>query len=125
MCVLALSSQSCPTLCNSMDCSPSGSSVHGILQVRILEFFHFLLQGNLPDPVLHQVQERCEMSSLARYWVCTHVLLSRLSQATVYQIVPQLNKLYCFQTAMSVFWLFLHPISSYTTCFLYFVESPL
>ena len=30
--------QSCPTLCNSMDCSPPGSSVHGILQARRLEW---------------------------------------------------------------------------------------
>ena len=30
--------QSCPTLCDSMDCSPPGSSVHGILQARILEW---------------------------------------------------------------------------------------
>ena len=30
--------QSCPTLCNPMDCSPAGSSVHGILQARILEW---------------------------------------------------------------------------------------
>ena len=30
--------QSCPTLCNSMDCSPPGSSVHGILQAGILEW---------------------------------------------------------------------------------------
>ena len=29
--------ESCPTLCNPMDCSPPGSSVHGILQARILE----------------------------------------------------------------------------------------
>ena len=28
--------QSCLTLCNSMDCSPPGSSVHGILQAKIL-----------------------------------------------------------------------------------------
>ena len=28
---------SCPTLCNSMDCSPPCSSVHGILQAEILE----------------------------------------------------------------------------------------
>ena len=28
----------CPTLCNPMDYSPSGSSVHGILQARILEW---------------------------------------------------------------------------------------
>ena len=30
--------QSCPTLCDPMDCSPSGSSVHGIFQARILEW---------------------------------------------------------------------------------------
>ena len=30
--------QSCPTLCDPMDCSPPGSSVHGILQERILEW---------------------------------------------------------------------------------------
>ena len=27
-----------PTLCHPMDCSPPGSSVHGILQARILEW---------------------------------------------------------------------------------------
>ena len=30
--------QSCPPLCDPMDCSPPGSSVHGILQARILEW---------------------------------------------------------------------------------------
>ena len=35
--VLALVAQSCPTLCDPMDCSPPSSSVHGILQARILE----------------------------------------------------------------------------------------
>ena len=30
--------QSCPTLCNPMDCSLPGSSVHGIFQARILEW---------------------------------------------------------------------------------------
>ena len=30
--------QSCPTLCDLMDCNPPGSSVHGILQARILEW---------------------------------------------------------------------------------------
>ena len=38
MAVLCLVTQSCPTLCNPMDCSPPGSSVHGILQARILEY---------------------------------------------------------------------------------------
>ena len=30
--------QSCLALCDSVDCSPPGFSVHGILQVRILEW---------------------------------------------------------------------------------------
>ena len=33
-----LLAKSCPTLCNSMDYGPPGSSVHGILQARILEW---------------------------------------------------------------------------------------
>ena len=37
-CVHAKSLQSCPTLCNPVDCSPSGCSVHGIFQARILEW---------------------------------------------------------------------------------------
>ena len=34
----AKSLQLCLTLCNTMDCSPPGSYVHGILQERILEW---------------------------------------------------------------------------------------
>ena len=30
--------QPCPTLCDPVDCSPPGSSIHGILQARILEW---------------------------------------------------------------------------------------
>ena len=30
--------QSCPTLCEPMDCSLPGSSIHGIFQARILEW---------------------------------------------------------------------------------------
>ena len=36
--VKVLVDQSCLILCNPMDCSPSGSSVHGILQARILKW---------------------------------------------------------------------------------------
>ena len=42
--------QSCPTLCNPMDCSLSGSSVHGILQARILEWVAISYPGDLPNP---------------------------------------------------------------------------
>ena len=37
-CVSVLLAQSCPTLCDPIDCSLPGSSVHGILQARILEW---------------------------------------------------------------------------------------
>ena len=33
-----LVAQPCPTLCDPMNCSPPGSSVHGIFQARILEW---------------------------------------------------------------------------------------
>ena len=39
VCVHArMHTQSCPTLCNPIDCSPPGSSIHGIPQARILEW---------------------------------------------------------------------------------------
>ena len=37
VCVCVLVAQSCPTLCNCMDFSLLGSSVHGILQAKVLE----------------------------------------------------------------------------------------
>ena len=42
--------QSCPTLCDPMDCSPPGSSVHGISQARILEWVAISSPGALPSP---------------------------------------------------------------------------
>ena len=38
MCVNVKLLQLCPTLCDPVDYSPSGSSVHGIFQARILEW---------------------------------------------------------------------------------------
>ena len=49
MCAKSL--QSCPTLCKPMDCSPPGSSVHGILQARILEWVAMPPPGDLPSSV--------------------------------------------------------------------------
>ena len=45
----AKSLQSCPTLCDPIDGSPSGSPVPGILQARILEWVAFPSPGDLPD----------------------------------------------------------------------------
>ena len=48
-----LVTQLCPTLCDPMDCSRPGSSVHGILQARILQWVfqtRFSSPRDLPDP---------------------------------------------------------------------------
>ena len=42
--------QSCPVLCDPMDCSLPGSSVHGIFQARTLQQLPSSTPGNLPDP---------------------------------------------------------------------------
>ena len=43
----AKSLQSCPTLCNPMDCSLPGSSVHGIFQARVSHNILFLRKPTL------------------------------------------------------------------------------
>ena len=49
-------------LCKHMDCSPSGSSVHRILQSRILNGCHFLLQGIFPTQEQNRLVARCKVS---------------------------------------------------------------
>ena len=49
-CLCAESPQSCLTLCDPIDCSPLGSSVHGILQARIVKGLPCSSSGNLPLP---------------------------------------------------------------------------
>ena len=48
--------QSCPTLSGPMDCSLPGSSVHGILQARVLEWgaIAWLAKGHLHEVSLHE-----------------------------------------------------------------------
>ena len=49
--------QSCPTLCDPMDCSLPGSSVHGVLQARILEWVAIWWYNRQKSP-LNYVQDR-------------------------------------------------------------------
>ena len=47
---LCLHAQWCLSLCDPMDCSPPGSSVHGILQARILEWVAVSLSRGSSEP---------------------------------------------------------------------------
>ena len=44
--------QSCPTLHDPMDCSPPGSSVHGIFQARVLEWVAIAFSIKVSSPPL-------------------------------------------------------------------------
>ena len=50
--------QSYPTLCNPIDCSPPGSSVHGIFQARVLEWVP------LPSPVEYYATVKSDKGEL-------------------------------------------------------------
>ena len=57
--------QSCPTLCNPMDYSPPGSSVHGILQAQIYwSGLPFPSPGDLPDPGIEPRSSALQTESL-------------------------------------------------------------
>ena len=45
--------QSCPTPSYSMDCSPPGSSIHGIFQPRVLEWGAIAFSGMDPQETLN------------------------------------------------------------------------
>ena len=47
--VLLKSLQSCLTLCDPMDCSPPGSSVHGVFQARVMEWGAIAFSAVLPS----------------------------------------------------------------------------
>ena len=58
------------TLCDPKDCSPPGSSVHGILQARILEWVampssrRIFLLLDLPDPGIYPVSPALQVDCL-------------------------------------------------------------
>ena len=58
--------QLCPTVCNPMDCSLPGTSVHGFLQARILEWVAMFFSRASPRP-----RDRIHVSCTGR-WVLYH-----------------------------------------------------
>ena len=63
--VLVLIAQSCPTLCDPMDCSPPDSSVHGIFQAKDTGVgCPFPSPGELPDPGIEPRSPTLQADSL-------------------------------------------------------------
>jgi len=67
--VKVLVAQSCPTLCDPVDCSPPGSSVHGILQARILEWAAISFSRR-PSRPRDRTQVSCITGGFFTSWAC-------------------------------------------------------
>ena len=59
-----LATQSCPTLCDTMDCSPRGSSVHCILQQENWSVLPFPSPGDLAVPRIEPESPTLQTDSL-------------------------------------------------------------
>ena len=79
--------QSHPTLCNPVDCSPQGSSVHGILQVRILEWVAKPTSLHL----LHQQVNSLPLMPPGKpnHWVPIHELIQHYMAFLTLELLPE------------------------------------
>ena len=68
-----LVAQSCPTLCNPIDCSPPGSSAHEIFQARILESFAISFSRGSSQP-RDQTQISCTAGRFFNDWATREAL---------------------------------------------------
>ena len=97
--VYVLIAQLCPTLCDPIDCSPPGSSVHGILQARTLEWIAIPFS---------------RISSWPRNWTPVSYIAGRFF--TIWTTRETLNKYYPLSfplivvKLLSLVWLFCEPM---------------
>ena len=63
-CCCCLVAKLCLTLCDPMDCSLPGSSVHGIFQARIVERVAISYSRDLPDPGIEPESPALQVDSL-------------------------------------------------------------
>ena len=89
--------QSCPTLCDPVDCSLPGSSVHGILQARILEWVAISFSRGSSRP--RNTQVSCIADRGFILWA-TREALPELAQTPVHTvgdaIQPSLSLLFLY-----------------------------
>ena len=81
--------QSCPTLCDPVDCSLPGSSVHGILQARVLEWVTISFSRGSSQP-----RDRTQVSGIPgrhfNLWATFEwLLISWISKMFYHQIVSK------------------------------------
>ena len=91
-CILAKSLQLCLTLCNSRDYSPPGSSVHELLQARILEWVAMLSSRDLDQHLLWLLHWQTSSLPLVQPYVT-----ETLENIVIFQNSWSLYLKYCLQ----------------------------
>ena len=90
----AKSLQSCPTLCDSMDCSLPGSSVHGIFQARVLEWVAIAFSLEAIIKITLWIEGLSEYGCLCeRVWICECVCREQCKK-TQHWLFIYLHKIY-------------------------------
>ena len=90
-----LVTQSCPTLCDPMDCSAPGSSVCGVLQARILEWVASSFSNTHTHTHTHTVEYysaiKNEILPFAVTWMAVeNIILSEMSDKNKYCVTTYL-----------------------------------
>ena len=114
--------QSYPTLWDTMDCMPPGSSVHGdSLGKNIGVGCHALIQGNLPNPGIEPTQYPLDLFILLEIakvhsfygWIVSHyICISHLLYAFVHWQTPGCLHVFSSVQSLSRVWLFATPWSA-------------
>ena len=78
-CTKQTATQSCPTLCDPMDCSPPGSLVHGIFQHEYWSGLLFPSLGDLPNPGIEFTPPALQADAL----LLSHWVSPRPTMATI------------------------------------------
>ena len=71
-----------PTFCDPMNCSPPGSSVHAILQVRILDWVARLFSKGSSHALCRQILYHLSQMSTTTTFIYTEIYACQPVQAT-------------------------------------------
>ena len=83
----AKSPQLCPAVYDLVDCSPPGSSLHGVLQARILEWVPMPPPGDLSDPGIKA--ESLLSAALAGRFFVTYYICHYLHYTNQFLLISQ------------------------------------
>jgi len=105
-----LVAQLCPTHCDPVDCSPPGSSVHGIFQARIPKCFGIATSRGFPHPRIEPGSSALQVASLPTELPGKHILIVSLIYFSRHYVIFHSLSLWLFWFFVLMF---LHSCNTY------------